>query len=545
MRAVKTLCPSRCRYTALFLAVTLVVLGASAVAHGATVTVISYDGPGEGFNDPTPVVPVGGNPGTTRGAQRLNAFQHAASIWGALLDSPVAIRVGAQFDPLTCTATSAVLGSAGPVSVIRDFVGAPLAGTWFAVALANSIFGTDLIPQNDDISATFNSALGTTCAFPYPWYYGLDGSPPGNQIDFVTVVIHELGHGLGFLTLVDLGSGSKLGGFDDSFMKHLEDHTTGKLYPTMTNAERVAASKNTGNLHWVGPEVAAASGVLTAGRVGTHVRMYAPNPTQGGSSVSHFDTVLTPNEPMEPSYTVPRHTVGLTLPVLHDIGWQTGSGDISVDPLSINFGGVLVGAAVALNVTVSNDGSADLTIGQVTLGGANPDQFRLPGPLDFCSGAVLSPGALCTVKVRAKPTQTGSFSAALVIPSNDPDQSIVTVPLAATGLAPKITLIPSAIGFGTVAVGGALAQLVAVVNDGSADLTIGLITLGGANPDQYRVPAPLDLCSGTTLSPGTSCTVKVRFKPTTVGPQSATLLVPSTALDEPLATVTLDGTATP
>ena len=330
----------------------LAVLATFGAAHAANVTVISYDAPGEGFNDPTPIAPVGGNSGTTIGAQRFNAFQYAANLWGALIDSPVLIRVGARFDHLACNSTSAVLGSAGPTNAVRDFAGAPVANTWFAVALGNSLFGGDLIPGNDDVTATFNSALGTTCPFPLGWYYGLDGNPPGNQLDFVTVVLHEMGHGIGFLTFVDLGSGAKLGGLDDTFMRHLEDHTTGKTYPAMSNTERVTASTNTGNLHWVGPAVAAASGVLTAGRVGDHVRMFAPSPQQGGSSVSHFDTALSPNEPMEPIYTGPRHTLGLTVSALQDMGWPQSTPAIVVAPASVDFGGVLVGGVSSQNVKI-------------------------------------------------------------------------------------------------------------------------------------------------------------------------------------------------
>src|SRR5262249_15847823 len=66
--------------------------------------------------------------------------------------------------------------------------------------------------------------------------------------------------------------------------------------------------------------VRAASGVLTAGKVGDHVRMYAPNPQQSGSSVSHWDTALTPDQVMEPSYTGPHHNPVLELPPLQDIG---------------------------------------------------------------------------------------------------------------------------------------------------------------------------------------------------------------------------------
>ena len=105
----------------------------------------SANAAGVGFNDATPAAPVGGNPGTTRGQQRLNAFAHAASIWGAELNSTVDIRILARMTPLSCSATSAVLGSAGPRFVDRDFPGAPVAGHWYHIALANKLAGTDLV----------------------------------------------------------------------------------------------------------------------------------------------------------------------------------------------------------------------------------------------------------------------------------------------------------------------------------------------------------------------------------------------------------------
>ena len=134
--------------------------------------------------------------------------------------------------------------------------------------------------------------------------------------------MHELGHGLGFLPSVNLTSGAKLIGFDDTFILNLERHGASPSdYPSMTNAQRVAASTDTGNLHWVGDNVKASSGVLTTGKVGDHVRMFAPNPAQPGSSVSHWDTVLTPNQLMEPIYTGPLHNPVLELPLFQDIGW--------------------------------------------------------------------------------------------------------------------------------------------------------------------------------------------------------------------------------
>src|SRR4029453_10910863 len=115
----------------------------------AVITVINNDAAGEGFNDPTPVAPVGGNNGTTLGVQRLNVFQRAAHIWGGLLSRPVIIRVGATFDPLPCDATSAVLGRAGPTTVFRDFPGALRSGTWYPAALAKALHGSDLDPDED------------------------------------------------------------------------------------------------------------------------------------------------------------------------------------------------------------------------------------------------------------------------------------------------------------------------------------------------------------------------------------------------------------
>ena len=358
----------------LFAFLALAVVAPTAV-HAATVTVINNDGPGEGFNDLTLAAPVGGNTGTTIGAQRLNAFQYAADIWGGLLSSSVTIRVGAQFNPLTCDATSAILGSAGPNTVYRDFSGAPVAATYYPGALANALHGSDL-DGLDDISAQFSSTIGTLgCLQGSGWYYGLDSNPPVGKIDFVSVLLHELGHGLGFLTFVNLSTGGKLAGFNDTFMRNLEDHgAVPSDYPTMNDAQRVTASTHTANLHWTGANVRAASGVLSAGKAGDHVQMFAPNPQQPGSSVSHWDTALTPNQMMEPMYTGALHSPGLELPLFQDIGWTllpatppgtyaltvsksgNGTGVVTSSPGGINCGATCSanftsGASVSLTAT--------------------------------------------------------------------------------------------------------------------------------------------------------------------------------------------------
>jgi cysteine-rich repeat protein len=305
-------------------------------AQAAIIVVDNLDLPGEGFNDLTPAVPVGGNTGTTLGQQRLIAVQYGADLWGSILASDVTIRVAARFNRLSCTSSTATLGTAGSNALHRDFSGAPVPGTYYAAALADKLAGMDLDPGNPDIVATFNSAFDDgSCTFACKWYYGLDASPapPGCKFDLVTVVLHELGHGLGFFSTVDRATGAKLNGFDDAFMRFLEDHTTGKLYPAMTNAERAAASKSMPNLHWVGPSVVDATGSKTGG-VGPmgHAQMYAPA-TLSGSSVSHWSTTMTPQEVLEPFFTTPWHDPGLAVEALVDEGWTLlACGDGLVDP---------------------------------------------------------------------------------------------------------------------------------------------------------------------------------------------------------------------
>jgi Bacterial Ig-like domain (group 3) len=350
------------------------VMVASPVVQAATFIIVNNDPAGVGFNDPTPVAPVGGNPGTTLGAQRQNAFQFAANIWSGLLSSPVPIRVGATFGALTpCTSTYGVLGQAGPIEVFRDFPGAPTAATFYASAEANSLNGADLDPAMDDISAQFNSNIGTAgCLTTLSWYLGTDSSPPAGTLDFVSVLVHELGHGLGFLTFVDLASGTKFYGLNDTFMLSLENHgAIPSDYPSMTNAQRVAASINTPNLHWVGAHVRAASGVLSAGKVGDHVQMYAPNPQESGSSVSHWDTALTPNQVMEPSYTGALHNPVLELPLFQDIGW-TLLATPTTTTLSSSSNPVAFGASVTLTATVTGTaptGTVNFKDGGIDIGG--------------------------------------------------------------------------------------------------------------------------------------------------------------------------------
>jgi hypothetical protein len=233
----------------------------SSASHAAvTITIVNANAPGIGFNDPTPALPVGGNPGTTLGEQRLIAFQYAADIWGARLNSDVAVRVDAAFEPLDCDATGAVLGAAGAYEIYADFPRTPRASTWYPSALASKLAGFDVTQgQLPHIYARFNSRLGlfADCLPGSGFYLGLDRQF-GAGIDLVTVLLHELGHGLGFQTFTSDYSGEQILSLPSVWDYYLVDNRLNRNWVSLSPAQRAASAVSGNGLSWNGPRVTAA-----------------------------------------------------------------------------------------------------------------------------------------------------------------------------------------------------------------------------------------------------------------------------------------------
>ncbi len=222
-------------------------------AAGAEFVFENLDGPGEGLNDPAPADPVGGNPGTTVGAQRLAALARVGEIWGSFLVSAVPITATVKFDPLG----TSTLAAAGPEDVEQNFANAPAPNLWYPVALANSLAGADLEPGAADIGITASSDAN--------FYYGFDGPAPFGKSNFVDVLLHELGHGLGFISFVNLNGGAFPFGQVDIFSTYIYDNVRQAPWPALTAAQRVESAKSDPNLLWTGPfTTAGAPFVLTA-----------------------------------------------------------------------------------------------------------------------------------------------------------------------------------------------------------------------------------------------------------------------------------------
>jgi PA domain len=237
-------------------------------AQAATIQVVNIDDPGVGFNDPTPAAPVGGNPGTTVGAQRQFVFEAVAKFWGSKLTSDVPIKVLATFTPLECTATGGVLGAATAYNRFVNFPNAKRAGTWYPSALANKLAGVAIIANPDpfesaDIISFFNSNLGKPgCLEGASTYFGVDGKAADGQIDLVSTVLHEFGHGLGFQTYTNGQTGQQLtlnggdpAGFPSVWDHLMFDPKLRKTWDLMSPQERAASALVPRNLVWKGETV--------------------------------------------------------------------------------------------------------------------------------------------------------------------------------------------------------------------------------------------------------------------------------------------------
>ncbi|TFW20172.1 peptidase [Massilia arenosa] len=312
----------------------------------ATITIINANAPGVGFNDTTAVAPVGGNPGTTLGAQRLFAFTYAANLWAANIDSPIEIRIQASFEPLSCTASAAVLGSAGTADIFANFTGAPKPNTWYPSALASKLANADLAgPPAPHIVARFNSRLGlfADCLPGTQFYLGVDNNH-GANIDLVTVLLHEMAHGLGFQSFTSGQTGEQPDGLASIWDYFLLDDRTGKHWIDMTNAERVSSAVSGNQTSWDGPNVSAAVPDVLAPRSNLAVSGPAADDAAGNYEVG------------DASFGPPLGSPAVTGQIMPVVDQPGGTG-LACDPLN-----AVNALAVNGNIALVDRGTCNFTV---------------------------------------------------------------------------------------------------------------------------------------------------------------------------------------
>ncbi len=193
----------------------------------------------------------------------------------------------------------------------------------------------------------------------------------------------------------------------------------------------------------------------------------------------------------------------------------------TVSPLTLTFSTALNVTSASQPVTVTNTGTAAMTMTGISFGGSYPSQFA---QTNNCPGS-LAVNASCTINVTFTPTSGSPLSRTawmrVGVASPATSQSVI---LTGNLVVPTYTVTPSSTNFGSVTVGQVSgAQTITVTNTGAAALGINQVTIGGANPGSFALIT--DTCSGTNLAVGAACTVSVAFQPQSTGAKSATLTV--------------------
>jgi Secretion system C-terminal sorting domain len=214
------------------------------------------------------------------------AFQKAVDIWSTLLETEVPIRIRAVWRVIEDGAGSSnnVLGSASPGTFIRDFDGAQQALTWYPVALAEKMAGEELNDADGiDIFAQFNSN--------YPnWNFATNGLIQVGKIDFVTLVLHEIGHGLGITRGYNVtGNNGEISSFFDDlhvvYDHFIENGNEKNLVQTFVPpSPDLKTELTSGALFFRTPQLTKISGGADNRAV-----LFAPSTFQSGSSVAHLD----------------------------------------------------------------------------------------------------------------------------------------------------------------------------------------------------------------------------------------------------------------
>lgn len=282
---------------------------------------------------------------STVSADASAAIDYAAAIWSDHLISTQAIKVRIAFLPVP---PGSFLGTTVPNGE-KNFSGAPVADVWYPSCLANALANTELNPGERDMDIFVPSTED--------WYYGTDGNPGPGQFDFVSLILHEIGHGLGVLSLAKVEGDGSFGEIDETdipflpsfglpdlegspsiFDYYLEDQSgtslqDPSLYPNP--GPELANGFTSNQLYFNGLNAIDAN-------LGELPRIYAPSFFDPGSSVTHVNEVTyngTDNDLMTPflSAAEVNHIPGpIVLGILRDIGWPINNETVLAETLQSN-----------------------------------------------------------------------------------------------------------------------------------------------------------------------------------------------------------------
>ena len=347
------------------------------------------------------------------------AFQRAIDIWSSLLITTVPIEIEASFDALDSDA----LAVARPSTFFcTTMICAP-------VGLVNQIRSEDLDPDDPDIETTFSSSDD--------WYFGLDGQPGEGQHDFVSVALHEIGHGLGFYDSFRIDESTEEAEYglgDDNiptiFDLHIFDTEINRLIDEddYTNPSTELTDAVTGiKLFWLGSKTLAANGGFFP------VLLWAPEDFDGGSSVAHLDQHAYPpgtaNQLMisgRPKGQAVHEPGPIVLAMLEDMLWTIREQTLQIP----HFG---VGSGLSSDVVVTNRSSTETAA--VAIDVWDPEGNALDG------NRILGVGAdrfhllpLGSRTLTLSNDEGGVLTGSMTVSSNTPVSAVVRFDIQGTGI---------------------------------------------------------------------------------------------------------------
>ena len=411
-------------------------------------------------------------PGAEGDAAVQEAFQFALDIWASEIVSSVPIRIFADFADLG----PGVLASAGPTYVVNNFDNAPVPDVYYNAALANTLAGEVLDPSQEfDLVVNIGNGIN--------WYFGTDGNPGPGQFDFVTVALHEAGHGLGFISLDQYfadGSATFEGfnlDFTGIFNTFIVNGDGVRLTDLPSPSMELGDELTSDDLFLDGPNTQASFN-------GNLPKIFAPNPYNGGSSISHWNEASypagDPNSLMTPQvgsqesiFDIGEITRGL----FRDIGWEFSVDDTG--PLSVSPGVISatlpVDTVVTALVAVENSSEDALTVmAEATPGGSF---ISFPGSNELTIAGESTDTLAVEINTTGLPKGLYEEGIDITVVDGEDTVTVAVVILVLDGTeAPSIAVNPDAF-VDTVNQGTVLTENLTVFNTGDADLTYSIDVL--------------------------------------------------------------------
>lgn len=209
-------------------------------------------------------------------------------------------------------------------------------------------------------------------------------------------------------------------------------------------------------------------------------------------------------------------------------GVTPAAGSLVPNPASVSFGNVQVGSSKNVSETITNSGSASITVSQAAATGSGFSMSGLTTP------TTLSAGQSVTFTLTFAPQAAGSPSGNVAITSTASNPTLNIALSGTAGASGTLSTSPASLSFGTVSVGSTKNLSGSVTAAGSA------VTISGAtsNSSEFTLSG---LSFPLTLSAGQSANYTVTFAPQSSGAASGTLSFSSNATNGP-TTEALSGT---